>query len=794
MLDQSAAKSEKVGVVVIHGVGETKPGWIDSYLVPELEKWSAYNAAGKLDQKKKCGKLALVVRAKDRHIVVCLDDDADFEKFARIPGLETLLEILADTPEKVPKYKLQKDRLNNRDELRRLISQETIKKDANVWLGALCATGVPAAIAFDPQSEVNRVRDLDDSEPTTTWQSFSRRWPLDNRDAILTELYWADLSKVGTTNATRFSAVLQLFLESPFILGRAFLNGSEHGLQGLVRRLVLAANWIMRWPVAGLNVAVFSTCFAVIALVPLIGKEWLPYMVAALLSAVALGGVYFHRRWAHKKVGLADLALAASVYAILLLGALAIAVYYWPPEKLRQPEPYLVVSAVLIIISWLIWTLLTVLAILLVTLSAAKELVFGVPAGQSPVARPAAAVGLNVVLGVVWKFVLSVLGLLVIGTISSDDPFPGSSPCKVYATLQNILDDPPSMPCLLKSTNATLIDIGALNAATIVGILLAVMAVLTLRSLLTLIFHKKAKDGVLKLPRLIASPFILAAIFAGALINAAVVLNVLSISKVQLADVMRAWFPKGSFESFGAGLLGLVVFSFFLRRLLEVSNGVVHIGRDLVDHQYDPDPDALGMRLMRLSRNEKVAAKGEEKPYRRRTRIQLRLYALINEVIAAQHVDRLIFVAHSQGTVILHDYLIDHDNLLPQTQGANELPCAGPVDVVTLGSPLKHIYSHYFRDYDLPKPVEEGKLPLAKKVNSWTNMWRVGDPIGQDVELVTSPMHIENKGIGRGGHTMYWKENRVCEKIVGLIHQPGTCAAKPEFAAGPSLKVESLLA
>ena len=89
---------------------------------------------------------------------------------------------------------------------------------------------------------------------------------------------------------------------------------------------------------------------------------------------------------------------------------------------------------------------------------------------------------------------------------------------------------------------------------------------------------------------------------------------------------------------------------------------------------------------------------------------------------------------------------------------------------------------------------EEGKLPLAKKVNSWTNMWRVDDPIGQDVELVTSPMHIENKGMDRGGHTMYWKENRVCEKIVGLIHQPGTCAAKPEFAAGPSLKVESLLA
>ena len=45
-----------------------------------------------------------------------------------------------------------------------------------------------AAVAFNAESEVYRVRDPKSSRPTNTWSSFTRRWPINGREVQVSEL------------------------------------------------------------------------------------------------------------------------------------------------------------------------------------------------------------------------------------------------------------------------------------------------------------------------------------------------------------------------------------------------------------------------------------------------------------------------------------------------------------------------------------------------------------------------------------------------------------------------------
>ena len=87
----TAIVSERIGVVVVHGVGDTVEGWIDSDLVPQFEKWRAYASIGALDRKEEGFAQFFCIRAEDRYLAVGLSDNDDFRSFCRIAGLEALL-------------------------------------------------------------------------------------------------------------------------------------------------------------------------------------------------------------------------------------------------------------------------------------------------------------------------------------------------------------------------------------------------------------------------------------------------------------------------------------------------------------------------------------------------------------------------------------------------------------------------------------------------------------------------------------------------------------------------------
>lgn len=191
------------------------------------------------------------------------------------------------------------------------------------------------------------------------------------------------------------------------------------------------------------------------------------------------------------------------------------------------------------------------------------------------------------------------------------------------------------------------------------------------------------------------------------------------------------------------------------------ATGLVHIARDLVDHQYRVEPakkntppppqQATGWRWLNWTSRLNLTE------FPRRHRIAARLDRIMSTCFAPEGLDRLVIVAHSQGTVIAFDYL--------RASGHSELLSnAREVRVVTLGSPLSHLYAEYFEEYRRPLAREE----LCGNVTRWVNMWRIDDPIGNKVEVVADGF-IKNVVLPRGGHVNYWKEPQVQEAIAAAI-------------------------
>jgi hypothetical protein len=154
------------------------------------------------------------------------------------------------------------------------------------------------------------------------------------------------------------------------------------------------------------------------------------------------------------------------------------------------------------------------------------------------------------------------------------------------------------------------------------------------------------------------------------------------------------------------------------------------VAMDVVDHFFEPDTGAP-TRVRRRERLERALDKGLEGMGR----------------------PNLLIVAHSQGTVIVLDALRD---------GILEKKCAGRIGdlkLLTLGSPIRHIYQHYF-GHSFPHLAAEtlGVRELAPRLE-WINLYRVDDYVGRRLALPDSAMPDEIELPGLGGHTRYWEED-----------------------------------
>lgn len=190
---------------------------------------------------------------------------------------------------------------------------------------------------------------------------------------------------------------------------------------------------------------------------------------------------------------------------------------------------------------------------------------------------------------------------------------------------------------------------------------------------------------------------------------------------------------------------------------------VVHIARDIIDHQYQPKLETAATFLPKLLQPE------EGTP--RRTRLQNRLQVLLDRHFRDAGCSEIVFLAHSQGSVVIYDYL--------RRAGGNPELGGAAASFISCGSPLGTIYQTYFYEYGQGNPSREGRSINARR---WVNLYRVDDYIGG---AVTGPEDIEFSNVilapGQHRHMYYWSENAVGDALDAFI----TGAATPVFRSNP---------
>jgi hypothetical protein len=147
-----------------------------------------------------------------------------------------------------------------------------------------------------------------------------------------------------------------------------------------------------------------------------------------------------------------------------------------------------------------------------------------------------------------------------------------------------------------------------------------------------------------------------------------------------------------------------------------------------------------------------------------------------------QSYDRIVIVAHSQGTVISADVLrylnARPDPKLRQINDDND-PQHIPLRLFTMGSPLRQIYGrafpHLYGWITDPNAtaVMTAPDPTALTLQQWANTYRSGDYVGRNIWTREPTAHLWTRGTaepqsvngrtdfccGAGAHTHYWNEN-----------------------------------
>ncbi len=204
-------------------------------------------------------------------------------------------------------------------------------------------------------------------------------------------------------------------------------------------------------------------------------------------------------------------------------------------------------------------------------------------------------------------------------------------------------------------------------------------------------------------------------------------------------------------------------------------SGVLQIMQGLIDHHYRVGV-SLAPRLM---------AKRSEVPIRR-DHITQRMHEIVTRMIALKGYDDVVFLAHSQGSIIVYDYLSS-----PAAQVIGK-----PVHVVTVGSPLGAVYAYYFNEYD---KIEQRIGKLGTTTASWTNLYRLDDPIAGPIVPRRSsarraanpappPSFLHDEQLPPGGHLRYWQEPVVCDTIRNLLlgRPPRSCQPGPSALPAPA--------
>lgn len=570
---------------------------------------------------------------------------------------------------------------------------------------------------------------------------FVRRAKLDDRDVTFVEVYWADTTRVATGKATALSAAFRIVFEMHYFINALVpWNGGPWGRKIFVA-LLHAAALMIRGPIVGFNavlLAVGAVYLSGQAIAKLAGHAnytimTIPQAVLAVCATVLLGSIYYllknaglrlvWRRWfwVPRVTARADLVPLEVCIFTVLVAAVACAIVgnmVWSGAKSSEGE---VAQYGGVLFANLIWVWYGLSA------AAAAAFVFAIgltiwPWYEGKRRSLWAALGIVILQASLWAMFISLPAVLLLGL------------AKMAA-----ID--------LKTIDTVKYDL-AVNFAGLSIVALIGIALMLIRSAIGYFSGRPKRNDTRRtavlerfagyMPRLIISPLLLTLIVIGGMLSVSAAIRQSDYSRILSGS--EGWAIAVAALIFG---FVLVIYSVLDTRGFV---NVIHIARDLIDHHYEPRQSFVSFFYPKLRGNTR---------YPRRKRLLLRVDKAL-EFLVEDGCDAMVFAAHSQGTVIVFEYLNQRGNK-PHFDAARAA-------VVTFGSPLDHLYAHYFQDY--------AKLPAMlaaqrRHVTSWTNLYRIDDPIGNRV--VDAEQFVVNVPMERGGHTNYWIEKPVADAILRAL-------------------------
>jgi hypothetical protein len=613
------------------------------------------------------------------------------------------------------------------------------------------------------------------------------------------EFYWADLTRIKQGRLNTLLALFRVIFESHHFVD-ALLDRKAGIATATLRRLLLFASWIMRGPIAGLSVATAISCWAVLYVRP----NWQPLgfhvsedvIFRGVLSIALLGasaGSLILLRWTFTRrdttwtetltwIFLLSTALAGLVLTNPVIGL-------FPTKGIRQAfveTPYTALISL-----WFLW------GVVMVGSLVTSVYLWRASQNRINVQRPAsifAALGIICLQFLLWT---AVVGTAIMPLLYRSDEVIGITEIKNRYLPQRCdtksdtsserktevdrkIDEVLNASCwyftypasTTSSMEGFVVGIrkimGRPDAAWIDRFIFAYgyngFILITLLLIGVIIWSQRKRcaarvgtDKILiasNMPRFLVGKGLLTVLITLTFIQILVHIvfgrtlhDVLTGERFSIP--LKAYL--GTLEGYRFFITSVGFAAFFILPILMgsmLSNGV-HIARDLIDHQLR----ATQMWLIpwRL--------KSDYVDYPRRRRTMRRFETVVCELLKGRlnsgtslPFDHLVFVAHSQGSIIAFDYFNDASHKV--------LGGLRP-DLITVGSPLDHLYKYYFHEY---ADLDQRLGSLRERIGSWINLYRNDDYIGVHIGPLDGSAVI-NEPLPPGGHTDYWGVARLVEVL-----------------------------
>lgn len=588
------------------------------------------------------------------------------------------------------------------------------------------------------------------------------------------ELYWADLTALQPGRVNTLLGLFRVIFESHHLID-AMLNKGRSATAWLLRKLLWIAGWLLRGPIAAITIATSAIC-ALLLFQPdsfVFGEDDAQLKFLIVQAVLFTSSLYlFWRVLKSHEYSWYDavfwmVIVTAALLALDLSGLLLDLLKAVPDlttgtrggvdvaftaARTNCDDPaqaggcYVNGLYKVIIWGWRLWgaLLLIATAFLFLSITRARK------AGQkTKLASLATSIGIMIIQFLLWTtVVVSVL-------------YPMLNRAETNRTLGKVapvLKQAEEWPALARQADvAQLVNVPDIHADWIerfkfIYASAAMTVVMFALAAWGLMLIRKARaarasdnlDAVAEgMPRLLFNSALMALLIACFLIVIGLVFLQPQLEMDEGFTQFRSWFLPL------AALFAVLTPMLIGHRI----TNVVHIARDLIDHHYSPRLETSAYFLPQVF---KVR---HEKP--RRARIETRLRCILDSFVKAEKFDHVIFVAHSQGAIVVYDYLLEY---CPDYEG---LGGATP-SLLTFGSPLGHIYQTYFAEYDPKNPVPDG---FAGALSRWVNLYRVDDYIGGKVPAPEG-LALTNLALGPGGHTGYWSLGAVASALDDLMQGP----------------------